>query len=122
MIYLACLLAVIGCMALLDRRFRLFLWRRPGVGALVLAVGLAYFLAWDVWGIVAGVFLHRESPYMTGLLVAPQLPVEEVFFLLFLSYLTMVLFTGAVRILEHRAERADRVGRAGGGHRAGRDA
>ena len=105
MIYLACLLAVIGCMALLDRRFRLFLWRRPAVGALVLAVGLAYFLAWDVWGIVAGVFLHRESPYMTGLLVAPQLPVEEVFFLLFLSYLTMVLFTGAVRILEHRAGR-----------------
>ena len=92
---------------------------------IVLAVGLAYFLAWDVWGIVAGVFLHRESPYMTGLLVAPQLPVEEVFFLLFLSYLTMVLFTGAVRILEHRAGRAGRVDRAAhaaGGRRTGRDA
>ena len=105
MIYLGCLLGVIGCMALLDRRFRLVLWRRPGAGALVLAAGLAYFLAWDLWGIAEGVFLHRESPYMTGLMVAPQLPVEEVFFLLFLSYLTMVLFTGAVRILEHRAGR-----------------
>ena len=31
------------------------------------------------------------------------LPLEEGFFLLFLSQITMVLFTGAVRILEHRA-------------------
>ena len=101
MIYLLILLGVIGCMALLDRRFRLLLWHRPAAGAAVLAVGLAYFLAWDVWGIAEGVFLHRESPYMTGVMVVPQLPLEECFFLLFLSYSTMVLFTGALRILEH---------------------
>lgn len=103
MVYLLTLLAVIGCMALLDWRHRLFLWARPGAALAVLAVGMAYFLAWDVWGIAEGVFLHRDSPYMTGVMLAPQLPLEEGFFLLFLSQITMVLFTGAVRILEHRA-------------------
>lgn len=106
MIYLLVLVTVIGCMALLDWRHRLFLWRRPAAAAAVLAVGMAYFLAWDVWGIAEGVFLHRESAYMTGVMLAPQLPLEEGFFLLFLSQITMVLFTGAVRLLEHRAARA----------------
>lgn len=116
MIYLLVLLAVIGCMALLDWRHRLFLWARPGAATAVLAVGMAYFLAWDVWGIAEGVFLHRDSPYMTGIMLAPQLPLEEGFFLLFLSHHTMILFTGAVRILENRAEhRAEhRAGRGGG--------
>ena len=41
MVYLLTLLAVIGCMALLDWRHRLFLWARPGAALVVLAVGLA---------------------------------------------------------------------------------
>lgn len=105
MTYLLVLVAVIGCMALMDARWRLFLWRRPVAGAVVLAVGLAYFLWWDVWAIAEGIFLHRDSPLMTGIMLADQLPLEEAFFLLFLSYLTMVLFTGAVRVLEHRSAR-----------------
>lgn len=123
MIYLLVLLAVIGCMALLDWRHRLFLWARPGAALAVLAVGMAYFLAWDVWGIAEGVFLHRDSPYMTGVMLAPQLPLEEGFFLLFLSQITMVLFTGAVRILENRAEhRAEHLAGRGGGVRGPRRA
>ena len=105
MTYLLVLVAVIGCMALMDARWRLFLWGRPLAGAVVLATGLAYFLWWDVWAIAEGIFLHRDSPLMTGIMLAHQLPLEEAFFLLFLSYLTMVLFTGTVRVLEHRAER-----------------
>ena len=69
---------------------------------LVLAAGVAYFFAWDLWGIAEGVFLHRQSPYMTGVMLAPQLPLEEGFFLLFLSQITMVLFTGALRLLRGR--------------------
>ena len=42
MVYLLTLLAVIGCMALLDWRHRLFLWARPGAALVVLAVGMAY--------------------------------------------------------------------------------
>lgn len=53
-------------------------------------------------GIAEGVFLHRQSPYMTGGDARPQLPLEEGFFLLFLSQITMVLFTGALRLLRGR--------------------
>ena len=109
MIYLLALLGVIGCMLLVDRRFELFLWHRPLPALLVLAAGVAYFFAWDLWGIAEGVFLHRQSPYMTGVMLAPQLPLEEGFFLLFLSQITMVLFTGALRLLRSKAELEERL-------------
>jgi hypothetical protein len=40
---------------------------------------------------------------MTGLMLAPELPLEELVFLLFLCELTMVLVLGAQRVLD-RAE------------------
>jgi len=40
---------------------------------------------------------------MTGIMLAPQLPLEEAFFLLFLCYQTMILFTGIVALLRRRA-------------------
>ena len=105
MIYLGSLLFVIGCMALLDWRHRLFFFRRPLAASVVMMVALVYFLGWDLWAIDLGIFLHRDSPLMTGILVAPQLPLEEVFFLFFLCYLTMVLFTGITALLRWRDER-----------------
>ena len=60
-----------------------------------------------------GIFLHRDSPLMTGIMLAPELPLEEAFFLFFLSYLTMVLFTGLVQLLRWRAEQAAGPGRRG---------
>ena len=40
---------------------------------------------------------------MTGILLAPELPLEEPLFLAFLCYLTMVLITGIERVLSKRA-------------------
>lgn len=102
MIYLLILLALLGCMCLLDARYKLFFFNRPLAAFLVLASGLAYFLIWDIWAIAEGIFLHRPSPLMTGIMVADQLPLEEVFFLTFLCYQTMILFTGALRLLARR--------------------
>lgn len=102
MIYLIILMLLLCCMALLDARWKLFLFARPWAAAAVLALGTAYFLVWDVAAIAAGIFLHRESPLMTGIMIGPQLPLEEAFFLLFLCYQTMILFTGAVRLWHHR--------------------
>ncbi|MBM6620684.1 lycopene cyclase domain-containing protein [Micrococcaceae bacterium RIT802] len=94
MVYLLLLLVLVACMALLDARFRLFFWARPVAAALVTAIGLGYFLSWDLWAISLGIFLHRESSLMTGIMLAPELPLEEPVFLLFLVYQTMILFTG----------------------------
>ena len=102
MSYLLILVALLGCMALLDARWKLFLFARPLAGAAVLLLGTGFFLAWDVSAIAAGIFLHKDSPLMTGLMLGPQLPVEEAFFLLFLCYQTMIAFTGAQQLLRWR--------------------
>lgn len=105
MIYLAILLLLIGCMVLLDARWKLFIFAKPWLAVTVLALGTAFFLVWDVVAIQAGIFLHRESSLMTGIMIGPQLPLEEAFFLFFLCYQTMILFTGAVRLWESRKTR-----------------
>lgn len=105
LLYLACLLLSLGAMVLLDARFRLVFWRDARRATIVLAVGLVFFLAWDAAGIALGVFARGGSPYMTGVEVAPELPLEEIFFLLFLCYLTLVLIFGALTILDRRGSR-----------------
>lgn len=102
MTYLLVLLVVIGCMVLLDARWKLFVFARPVAAVAVLLAGTAFFLIWDVAAIAAGIFLHRDSPLMTGIMVGDQLPLEEAFFLFFLCYQTMILFTGAQRVLHRR--------------------
>jgi lycopene cyclase domain-containing protein len=79
-------------MVLLDRRFRLFFWRSWRRAAAVLVLGVLFFLAWDLSGIGLGIFFRGETPFMTGVVIAPELPIEEVFFLTLLCYLTMNLF------------------------------
>ena len=98
-LYLALLLITLGCMLLLDRRFRLFFWSDAVTAAIVTAIGFAFFLAWDVAGIVGGIFFRGEAAVATGIVLAPELPLEEPVFLLFLVVCTMVVYTGAVRIL-----------------------
>ncbi|ANF31058.1 C50 carotenoid epsilon cyclase [Leifsonia xyli] len=100
--YLASLLIALGAMVLLDARFRLVFWRDARRATIVLAVGLVFFLAWDAFGILLGVFARGRSPWMTGIELAPDLPLEEVFFLLFLCYLTLVLIFGARALLDRR--------------------
>ncbi|MEE6273766.1 lycopene cyclase domain-containing protein [Georgenia wangjunii] len=107
-VYLLVLLASTGCMVLLDRRFRLFFFASARRAALVLVAGVAFFLAWDVAGISLGLFFRGETPYMTGLLLAPELPVEELVFLTFLSYLTMNLYAGLPLLVEARRAHAGR--------------
>ena len=103
-LYLATLLVALACMVLIDHRYRLFFWRDACSAALVLALGLVFFLAWDLLGIGMGIFFRGETSFMTGILLAPELPIEEPFFLLFLCYLCMVLVTGVDRMLTHRQE------------------
>ena len=115
-VYLGLLLAAIGCVVLLDVRFRL-VFRAPGVSplraAVVLVAGLVFFLAWDLAGIALGIFFHADNPVSTGIVLAPELPLEEVVFLTFLCYLTLVLYTATLRVIESRASaRATRTGLA----------
>jgi lycopene cyclase domain-containing protein len=91
-LYLAALLVALAGMVVLDRRFHLFFWRSAWRAAVVLVVGLAFFLVWDLQGIRLGIFFRGETSFMTGWQWARQLPLEEPFFLLLLCYLAMNLY------------------------------
>jgi lycopene cyclase domain-containing protein len=107
-LYLAAILVSAAGVALLDRRWRLAAWAAPGRAAAVVAIGTAFFVAWDAVGIATGVFVKGDSPLLIGIDLAPHLPLEEPFFLAFLCYLALVLHAGAVRVLSRRAQRLDR--------------
>ena len=92
LLYLLALTIALTGMVMLDRRFRLFFWADARRAALVLLVGVAFFVLWDIAGIGLGVFFRGETAFMTGLQLAPELPLEEVFFLTLLCYLTMNLY------------------------------
>lgn len=103
-VYLLVLLVLIGCMILLDRRWRLAFWRDARRAAISIAVVTAVLLVVDVIGIALGVF-HRSTTWaMTGILLGPELPLEELFFLAFLAYLTLNLLA-AGQLLRRRSER-----------------
>ncbi|MFD1860489.1 lycopene cyclase domain-containing protein [Aeromicrobium camelliae] len=90
-LYLLSILGSTFCMGLVDRRWRLFLFDRPGRAVAIVAAGGLLFLIWDLVAIALGIYQRGESPAMTGIEVAPELPLEELFFIVFLCYLTMVL-------------------------------
>lgn len=103
-VYLVVLLVLLGCMVLLDRRWRLAFWRDARRAAIALTVGIVLLLVVDVVGITLGVFYRASTWAMTGILLGPELPLEEPFFLAFLSYLTLNLL-GAAERLPSRAHR-----------------
>lgn len=120
--YLLILLSTIACMMLLDRRFALFFWRDARRASLVLGIGVLFFVLWDIAGIALGIFLRGENEISTGIMLGPEFPVEELVFLVFLCYLTMVLFNGARLLLDRGVRtddeaRADREARTGEGAR-----
>jgi len=89
--YLGTLLVSTGCMALLDHRFRLVFWSDARRATVVMLIGVAVFLLWDVAAIGAGFYYQGDSPAMTGIQLAPELPLEEFVFITFLCYITLVL-------------------------------
>jgi lycopene cyclase domain-containing protein len=92
-------------MIVLDLRFHLFFRRAPLRAAIVLALGMAFFLVWDLAGIHARIFFPGDAAIVTGALLAPGLPLEEVFFLALLCYTTMNLFAVLTRAVERRFAR-----------------
>ncbi|MDH2416244.1 lycopene cyclase domain-containing protein [Nocardioides sp. CER19] len=99
LLYLVSLLIPAFCMGLVDRRWRLFLFAgRPRTAWTVLLTGAAFFLVWDLVAIGQGMYERGDSTAMTGIEVAHELPLEEIVFVLFLCYVTMVVH-GLARLL-----------------------
>ena len=103
--YLAVLAVSLAGLALIDLRLKLLFWSQPVATALTLAAGLAFFLAWDLVGIWLGVFFRGDATNLSGILLAPELPLEEPVFLLMLCYFTLLCYGYAKRIAGKRESR-----------------
>jgi lycopene cyclase domain-containing protein len=105
LLYLLGLLIGLTGMVVLDLRFRLFFGRARVRAAAVLVVGVAFFVAWDAAGIGLGIFFRGDPSLLVGLQLAPELPLEELFFLTLLCYLTMNVYGALSRWLSSRQRR-----------------
>lgn len=106
-IYLGAILFSLIGMMLIDGKYSLALRVAPLRTTIAVLGGTVFFLAWDLVGIATGVFVKGESPLFIGVMLAPHLPLEELFFLLFLSYLAVVMFAVFERRAAARARRTE---------------
>lgn len=90
--YLAFLLISIIGLVLIDRRFSLAFFYNPRRASITLLLGMLVFVLWDIFGIGLGIFLSGDSRYASGIMLGPHFPIEEVLFLFFFCYLTLVLY------------------------------
>jgi len=97
-LYLLAILVSAGGVVALDARWRLAAWSAPGRTALAVGISTVFFLIWDAVGIATGVFIKGDSVLLLGVDLAPQLPLEEPFFLAFLCYLALVAWAAARRL------------------------
>jgi lycopene cyclase domain-containing protein len=97
--YLAALLVSLAGLGLLDWRYRLALFADARRTLATVGIGVAAFLAWDLAGVGLGIFFRGDSRYLTGIEVAPEVPLEELFFLTLLVYQTLLLWLALSRRL-----------------------
>ena len=85
---------------------------------MVVVVGVVGFLAWDAAGVGLGVFFEGRQRLLLGVDLAPQIPLEELCFLILLCLSAMEAFALAQRLLPARRRSGARRGDAGA-HRQG---
>ena len=97
-LYLASIVFSMFGMVVTDWRYKLAFWKDVRRSILTIAVGAGLFIVWDIFGISLGIFFSGHSAFMSGIYLAPEFPIEELFFLVFLCYFTLVVY----RLLENR--------------------
>lgn len=91
-LYLTALVISFSGMVVIDRRYNLAFFKDSKRTLLTLLISVGIFIVWDVAGIALGIFYSGHSLYMSGLYLGPEFPVEELVFLTFLSYFTLVMY------------------------------
>lgn len=91
-LYLAGLLTAIGCLALIDRRFKLAFFHDARRTTITLICAIGLFVVWDVLGIFLGIFFHGGSAVTLPYRLLPEFPIEELFFLLLLTYVALLVY------------------------------
>ena len=91
-LYLSALLVSFSGMVVIDRRYSLAFFKDSKRTFLTLLVSVGVFVVWDIAGIALGIFYSGNSPYTSRLYLGPEFPIEELVFLTFLTYFTLVMY------------------------------
>ncbi|MGV9002199.1 MAG: lycopene cyclase domain-containing protein [Candidatus Saccharimonadaceae bacterium] len=93
-LYLLGLLFAVAGLAIIDWRFKLAVWYDAKRTLYTVSTAVAIFILWDFLGIFLGIFIHGESIYQLPFTLAPEFPLEELFFLCLISYSALIIYTG----------------------------
>lgn len=90
--YLVALIISFVGMIIIDKRFSLAYYFDRRATVLSIIAGVSLFVVWDIIGIVRGIFFSGQSQYMSGIYLGPEFPIEEIIFLTFLCYFTLIIY------------------------------
>ena len=96
-LYLGSLLISLAGLVALDRKHKLAFAKNPKAAAIAVAIPYLFFVIWDAAGIALGIFFKGQSQFLTGIMIAPEFPIEELFFLALLCYTTLIVSTWFAR-------------------------
>jgi lycopene cyclase domain-containing protein len=91
-LYLAFLIISLLGLIGIDHRHKLALFRNRVATLASVSVAVVVFLIWDIIGISLGIFFRGTTPFLSGFHLAPELPIEELLFLILLSYNTLLAY------------------------------
>lgn len=103
--YLSGLIFSLVGLGLLDWRFRTAFTVNKKAAAFAILIPTIFFIIWDVAGIAMGIFFRGDTSHLTGIVIAPEFPIEELFFLLLLNYTALTLFTTVTRVIKKRSNK-----------------
>lgn len=92
-IYLIVLLVSLTGLALIDAKHKLAFARNPKAAIVAMFIPYLVFVIWDTAGIALGIFFKGQSALLSGIMLAKDFPLEEVFFLALLCYSTLIVST-----------------------------
>lgn len=101
--YLSGLIFSLVGLGLLDWRFRTAFTINKKAAAFAILIPTIFFILWDIAGIAMGIFFRGDTSHLTGIVLAPEFPIEELFFLLLLNYTALTLFTTVTRVIKKRS-------------------
>jgi len=83
---------------MIDHRFKLAFWIDKKRTLMTISIAVIVFIFWDYIGIALGVFRMGDSAFMSSIQLFSEFPIEEIFFLVLLTYTALLLNLGAKRL------------------------
>lgn len=77
---------------IIDWRYKLAFFYDKRRTIITLLIGISLFIIWDLLGIAFNIFFIGESTLLLPIRLLPEFPLEEIFFLTLLVYVTLIIY------------------------------